>query len=378
MVCAIRREYHSGYIGNQGIAVRHAPLANSGLKTCSNQEQEMTQQITFGIFDHLDVNGEHPAQQYAGRLRFIAACDRMRLYAYHLAEHHGTAHGPASAPNLFLAAASQRTERIRLGPMVLLLPLYHPLRAVEEICMLDQISNGRLDLGVGKGAVPMEHAFFGVEPGTVTTRYRETLEILQHAMTADVVQYEGAHYQLHDVPMAVRPLQQPHPPLWCGTVSRETASWAERHNVNMIALGPSEGIRALNAIHRSHQQVQSTASTPLFLGMLRTLVIADTDARAYALAETADRRWYHSLVALWRQSGLNPPYAIDDTIESAIATGMCAVGTAATVRDQLADDLRVAGSNYVAVQPLLGCMRVEDGIATLAALEAEVIPKLAA
>jgi hypothetical protein len=83
MLRAMRRKYDSGYIGNQGIAVCHAPLADSGLKTRSNQEQEMTQQITFGIFDHLDANGEHPAQQYAGRLRFIAACDRMRLYAYH-------------------------------------------------------------------------------------------------------------------------------------------------------------------------------------------------------------------------------------------------------------------------------------------------------
>jgi alkanesulfonate monooxygenase SsuD/methylene tetrahydromethanopterin reductase-like flavin-dependent oxidoreductase (luciferase family) len=176
--------------------------------------------------------------------------------------------------------------------------------------------------------------------------------------------------------MAVRPLQQPHPPLWCGTLSRETASWAGRHGVNMIALGPSEGIRELNDIHRSQQGEQSTASTPPFLGMLRKLVIADTDAQAYALAEPAYRRWYHSLVALWRRSGVTPPYAIDETIESAIAAGLCLVGSGATVRDQLADDLRVAGSNYVAVQPLFGCMRVEDGIASLAALDAEVIPKL--
>ena len=116
--------------------------------------------MRFGLFDHMDRSGEATSAQYETRLQILEACDRAGFYSYHLAEHHGTPLGLAPSPSVFLAAAAQRTKTLRLGALVFTLSLYHPLRILDEICMLDHLSNGRLDLGIGRGISPIELGFF--------------------------------------------------------------------------------------------------------------------------------------------------------------------------------------------------------------------------
>src|SRR5207244_182705 len=135
---------------------------------------------------------------------------------YHLAEHHATPLGMAPVPGIFLAAATQRTRRIRLGPCVYCLPLYDPLRLIEEICMLDQISRGRFDLGVGRGIVPYEMAYFDLHPFETEEIYREALEVILAGLTNEVLEHRGPRYTYRKVPMVLRPFQKPHPPLWYG------------------------------------------------------------------------------------------------------------------------------------------------------------------
>ncbi len=122
--------------------------------------------MRFGIFDHMDRSVADLAQQYEDRLALVEAYDRGPFHAYHLAEHHGTPLGLAPSPSVFLAAAAQRTTRLRLGPLVYTLSLHDPLRLLEEICMLDQMSRGRLELGVGRGISPFEHRLFGHDPAS--------------------------------------------------------------------------------------------------------------------------------------------------------------------------------------------------------------------
>src|SRR5204862_526966 len=106
--------------------------------------------MDLGIFDHLDRREVPLDEFYESRLRLLEKYDAAGFSAYHLAEHHATPLGLAPVPGIFLAAATQRTRRIRLGPCVYCLPLYDPLRLIEEVCMLDQLSRGRFDLGVGR------------------------------------------------------------------------------------------------------------------------------------------------------------------------------------------------------------------------------------
>ena len=117
-------------------------------------------QVTFGLFDWIDRNKAPLQQLYEERFQLLEAADAAGFFCYHLAEHHATPLGMAPSPALFLTAAAQRTQRIRLGPLVYLLPLYDPLRLIEEVCMLDQLSGGRLDLGVGRGRLSLRIGLF--------------------------------------------------------------------------------------------------------------------------------------------------------------------------------------------------------------------------
>ena len=172
--------------------------------------------MDLGIFDHLDRRDVPVADFYEHRLRLLEKYDAAGFYSYHLAEHHATPLGLAPVPGIFLAAATQRTRRIRLGPCVYCLPLYDPLRLIEEVCMLDQLSRGRFDFGVGRGIVPYEMAFFDLHHLETEEIYRETLEIVLQGLTSEVLDHRGPRYTYRKVPMVLKPLQKPHPPLWYG------------------------------------------------------------------------------------------------------------------------------------------------------------------
>src|ERR1700728_782591 len=147
--------------------------------------------MKFGVFDHLDRDDQPLGDYYRARLEIIEAYDRLGFHAYHVAEHHATPLGMAPSPSVFLAAVAQRTKRLRFGPMVYALPLYHPLRMIEEICMLDQLSGGRLDIGFGRGASPIELRFFGEDPEEAQSTYAEALELIRRGLTQKSLSFEG-------------------------------------------------------------------------------------------------------------------------------------------------------------------------------------------
>src|SRR4029079_16101916 len=117
----------------------------------------------FGIFDHVDRGDEPIGTLYEQRLQLVETADGGGFRSYLVAEHHATPLGMAPSPSVYLAAVAQRTRRLRFGPLVYLLPLYTPLRLIEEICMLDKLSAGRCELGVGRGISPYELAYSGVD-----------------------------------------------------------------------------------------------------------------------------------------------------------------------------------------------------------------------
>jgi len=166
-------------------------------------------QVTFGLFDWID-RGKAPLYQlYEERLQLLEAADAAGFFGYHLAEHHDSPLGMAPSPALFLTAAAQRTRRIRLGPLVYLLPLYHPLRLIEEVCMLDHLSGGRLDLGVGRGVSPYELGYFGVDAADSRAIFNEALAVLVAGLTHTRLTFEGEHYQVPNLGPATMGLGKP-------------------------------------------------------------------------------------------------------------------------------------------------------------------------
>jgi hypothetical protein len=199
--------------------------------------------VRFGVFDHIEpVPGLRLDRIYRERLLQIERLDAAGFYAYHLAEHHTPAiHSLAPSQNVFLAAVAERTSRLRFGPCVYVLPLHHPLRLIEEISMLDNLSEGRLEIGVGRGGV-MEAYFWGQEadPETNYERYRETLAIVREGLSHDQLTYAGRFHRFDQLPMYMRPLQKPYPPLWYMR-NPETAAIEGMHTILVGSLDSLPG-----------------------------------------------------------------------------------------------------------------------------------------
>jgi alkanesulfonate monooxygenase SsuD/methylene tetrahydromethanopterin reductase-like flavin-dependent oxidoreductase (luciferase family) len=203
--------------------------------------------MKFGIFDHLDRNDRPLHAFYQERLQFVEAYDCAGFYAYHTAEHHATPLGLAASPSVFLAAVAERTRNLRFGPLVYTLPLHHPLRLAEEICMLDQLSEGRFELGVGRGISPIETAYYGVNPDHRQKMYLEALAILRQALTSRTVTFRGEFYDYADVPVEIEPFQKPHPPFWAGVGTPEGGENAGRNGFNMVANTLTPHVRTITA-----------------------------------------------------------------------------------------------------------------------------------
>ena len=172
--------------------MRHGACRRARRAPTHHRQSTLRPHVQFGIFDHMEQRGSTLRQLYEERLQMLEFADDGGFVRYHKAEHHFTPLDCAPSATVFLAAASQRTRRIRLGSLVQLLPFYHPLRLIEEICTLDHLCGGRLDVGVGKGISPIEHALWGLEPEEARARADETLAILRAGLVTDRLTYRGA------------------------------------------------------------------------------------------------------------------------------------------------------------------------------------------
>src|SRR4051812_2376716 len=145
------------------------------------------QDVTFGLFDWIDAApGRTPGEVYESRLRLLAEADRGGFSVYHLAEHHGTPLGLAPSPALFLAAAAQATERIRLAPTTFIVPLYAPPGVGQGFGRGDHLGGGRGEIGVGKAPPPHEAAMFGRPPPQAADRFEELMPAILEALETGV------------------------------------------------------------------------------------------------------------------------------------------------------------------------------------------------
>ena len=258
--------------------------------------------LTFGVFDHIEpVPGLRLDQIYRERLLQIEALDRAGFYAYHLAEHHTPAiHSLAPSQNVFLGAVAQRTTRMRFGPCVYVLPLHHPLRLIEEISMLDHLSGGRLEIGVGRGGV-MEAFFWGQEADSETNyaRYLETLSIIREGLSHEELTYAGHFHSFEKLPMYLRPLQQPYPPLW---YMRNPVT-AAMEGMHTIIVGSIDGLavavpryRAAWEEHQGKGALTIQGQEPK-IGLVVHMVVADTDEDALKIARPAWEKYRWNLAA---------------------------------------------------------------------------------
>src|SRR5262245_2185213 len=144
-----------------------------------------------GLFDHVERADRPIATTLDERLQFATAADAAGIYCLHVAEHHATPLNLVPVPGVYLGALARATKRMRLGPLVYLLPLYSPLRLAEEICILDHLSNGRLEVGVGRGVSPYELAYHKVAAAESRAIFIDAFNALSAALNNDQFSHSG-------------------------------------------------------------------------------------------------------------------------------------------------------------------------------------------
>jgi alkanesulfonate monooxygenase SsuD/methylene tetrahydromethanopterin reductase-like flavin-dependent oxidoreductase (luciferase family) len=335
--------------------------------------------LEFGIFDSFDLGASTPGQVIASRLEFAVAAEAAGISHYHVTEHHGTPLSVCPSPNLFLAALSQRTTTLRIGALVHVLPSYDPLRLAEEIAILDQLSGGRLDVGVGSGVSPYELAYFGVEASEARARFAETLAAVTTALTTGRLTHRGTLLRDYDVQLSVGPVQRPHPPLWYASSNLSSAEWAAANDVSFVGRwNGGSFVAAAEAYWQARRKHPDTARngpvspTPR-VGFAATVYIGSTDALAVERYETAAALHYRHLLSLWHQHDNHAFDGMAD-LQAGRSRGTALVGTAETVRDLLVEQISQAPVNYFEATLAFGDLTPDEAGANLSAFADVVMP----
>src|SRR5579863_4768303 len=258
--------------------------------------------MKVGLFDHVEQADRSLATLYDERLTFAAAADEAGIYCLHVAEHHCTPLNMVPVPGAYLGAVARATKRMRLGPLVYLLPLYSPLRLIEEICMLDHLSRGRLEVGIGRGVSPFELNYNNVEHDESRDIFFDAFDCLTAALSQDKFSHKGKYFEYGETPMPMRPYRLPHPPFWYGSSNEIGSTWAGEHGLHFTANGPTRQAKPNIAAFKAALAKRGAAAAPkaefkggAAVGILRHIVVADSDAEARRIAKPAFEYHLNSL-----------------------------------------------------------------------------------
>jgi alkanesulfonate monooxygenase SsuD/methylene tetrahydromethanopterin reductase-like flavin-dependent oxidoreductase (luciferase family) len=202
-------------------------------------------------------------------------------------------------PAALAAAAASRTRRIRIGLAAAILPFHHPLRLAEQIALVDIISNGRLDVGVGRGNRPAEFRGYRVPQEESRERFDEAVEIMQRAWTQERVTYDGRFFTVPGVSVIPKPVQRPHPPLYQVCVTKdgiENTALRGWPMLNSVLFGPVSQLLAnrqtyVETLEKSGRSPEEIAALLSRWGVSRQIYVAESDAQALAEAKAAEL-WY--------------------------------------------------------------------------------------
>ena len=356
---------------------RHATLRVIATMTAVASEP-----VRFALFDWIDESGRALGDTYEERLRVLELADRAGFYCFHLAEHHATELSTVPSPNLFLSAVAQRTRRLRLGALSYVLPLYDPVRLLEEICMLDQLSRGRLEVGLSRGSTG-EH--IDDDPEKARAMFNEALQVIVMGLSTGEVDYHGKHYDFDDVITRLRPIQRPYPPMWYPTSNVDSIPWIAAQGLNTaFSVGLSANFAQTAAMVQQYRaeyarhglesgRLNGHVAEPNY-GFSAHIHVAESDAKARDQARPAYERFMHNFTYRFVRRGQPERYADRRNFDDELQRGRVVVGSPGTVREQLTAYVQESGANYVIGCFAFGSMPLEQVLESVELFAREVIP----
>ncbi len=253
--------------------------------------------MRFGLFggartkqtassNHAGLGDSH---SYRGFIDYVVEAERLGFQSVFLVEHHFTGAGQVSASMTLLAYLAARTQQIRLGTAVVVLPWHNPILVAEQAATLDLLSGGRLDLGVGKGYRPPEFSGFCIPQNEANERFDEAIEVIRKAWTLEGrFSHHGKRWHFESVIVEPEPVQRPHPPLWMAGGSPESIRRAAREGFNLLLdqLGSTQLTIDRVGIFREECERSGRCYDPSMIAAARALQIVRTEAEreeAYAI-----------------------------------------------------------------------------------------------
>jgi alkanesulfonate monooxygenase SsuD/methylene tetrahydromethanopterin reductase-like flavin-dependent oxidoreductase (luciferase family) len=338
--------------------------------------------LEFGVFDWIEWSDRPAGEIFEHKLKIAEAADRAGFYAWHIAEHQGTPLSIDGSPSLVLAAAIQRTKRLRLGALTFCLPWYNPFRFYNEICMLDQMSGGRIELGVGRGVSPIESSYFGMKSiDESRERYRETLDVFFRACAGRTLNYEGKYFSYKDLDLHIHPRQKPYPPLWFPSSDRNSIEFTAKHGYHTVLNTSAAEAGKLYAQYREvwarHSNDPGRHNAHVHapkLGKSQHVLVADSDTEAKKIGDAAYQVWSEHLTHLTRKHG--KPDLLNVSPQSPAAVTRLVAGSPTTVTRELAQIVRESGINYLLLVFSFGDLAPEHAMRSMELFVGKVMPDL--
>ncbi len=237
------------------------------------------------------------ADLYRDHLEEAVLAEALGFDCVWVSEHHFSPDAWNPAPFAFLGAVAARTERVRIGTYVLLLPLHNPVRVAEDIAVLDNLSRGRVDLGVGVGSSPEEFRTFGIPIENRLGRTFEALRIIERCFAGEEFSHEGKYYRFANVRLTTRPVQRPGPPILVAAMGEQSVAWTARRGYGMAAGAGRGHARYLELLR---QNGHNPATRPIASIPIRVHV-AETREEAWDAVEAG----LHQVLYFYRTHG-NP------------------------------------------------------------------------
>ena len=278
----------------------------------------------------------------------VELAERIGIDQFWFFEHHLLPTAPVPSPNLLIAAAARSTRRIRFAAMVNVLPFRNPLMVAEEAAMLDNLTGGRLDMGIGRGLRPTEFDALAVDQQQSREMFLEAFEIIRRTFADETFEHRGRYWTVKKAfPLSPPLVQRPHPPFLMSAQSEESIRWAAERDIAVAQIDalPEQALRDA-ALYRSVQTAHGHAARPR-LTIMREVYVGESDAEARAEAKP----WLLEYWDLWNRytqftgAGRMPdsydvwrrqaPKLHAMSFEELIDSGMVMVGSAETVANAI-------------------------------------------
>lgn len=340
--------------------------------------------MDFGIFllvQHRDTN-KTSGQIIKEAVEQVKLADQLGFSSAWFAEHHFNNYGLCPSPLMMAAYCAGVTEKIRLGSGVVIAPLYTPARLIEEIAFVDQLSNGRLNFGIGGGYQHYEFERFGTSLENAKEKTMEMLDMIELGLTNKKFEFNGEFLQQPTTAISVRPVQTPTPPVWVATADPRLMARAIANDHHVFVSGWLGGEKLLLSVreHIDNMAAQEgKAPESVKVGLLRFAFASDNQAEVDKYVECARYQQRIAVSLKQRTESLEDDYMVteksyDKEITLDKIKENLPVGSVDTVIERLIRDIKIVRPQHIAIQTQFGDLDHKTMLKQLRLWSDEIIP----